>query len=520
MRWMWLVAMGVGAFVGAGCIETGVNEDKIAAGASSLDPDILVEPGELAFEQLVPGSSSTQILRITNTGADDLQVSDMRIVGTSAFTLVDFGGPFTLPFKESKEITVQFAPINPEDQGELTIYSNDPGDPATLVPLSGGAVVPELLVSPNPYNFGLVPVGCSADGEITLQNIGDAPLTVRGLVDTLSNLTTSPVIDAAHPLVLQPGAYQTVTMTLDVPELRPYTTDLTIDSDNIYGPVSVRVGGEGTEETDVVDEFVQGDGPWEVTDIMVYVDRSCSMEDDTQNLAQNFNLFADALASVNLDWQLMVVTMDDGCHNGPFITDETPDPAGPFLDAVVGADGRYTEAGLTIADNAMREALGGCNDGFLRDNAKTMLVLVSDEPEQSAQPWDAMVDSIHASAPNASITSIVGDMPYGCPTAAAGTGYYEASIATGGAFLSVCAPDWGDYFETIATITATGKTDTFRLSSRPDPATLHVFINDAETTTGWAYESISNAVVFEEAYVPESNSHIRITYGLLADCNQ
>ncbi len=503
-----------------GCIETGVSEDKIAAGASSLDPDILVEPGALTFEPLTPGSTGTQVLKITNTGADDLQVSDLRIIGTSAFTLTDFGGPFTLPFKESKELTVQFSPVNPEDQGELTIYSNDPGDPATLVPLSGGAMVPELLVSPNPYNFGKIPVGCSADGEITLQNVGDAPLTVRGVVETLSNLSVSPAVDAAHPLLLQPGEYRTLTMTLDAPALQIYTTDLTIDSDNIYGPQTVRVGGEGTEETSVEDEFIQGDGPWEITDIMVYVDQSCSMEDDTQNLAQNFNLFADALATLNLDWQLMVVTGDSGCHNGPFITDETPNPAAPFLDAVVGEDGRYTEAGLTIADNAMRESLGGCNDGFLRDSSKTMLVLVSDEPEQSPAPWDEMVDSIHASAPNASITSIVGDMPYGCTTAAAGTGYYEATIATGGAFLSVCAPDWGDYFETIATIAATGKTDTFVLSSRPDPATLRVYINDAETTSGWAYDSTANAVVFEEASVPESNSHIRITYDLLADCEQ
>ena len=107
---------------------------------------------------------------------------------------------------------------------------------------------------------------------------------------------------------------------------------------------------------------------------------------------------------------------------------------------------------------------------------------------------------------------------YGCLTAAAGTGYYEATVATGGAFLSICAPDWGDYFQTIATIAATGQTDTFPLSSRPDPSTIVVEVADVPTTTGWTYNSDANAIVFAEGSVPAPNSRITVTYELLSDC--
>jgi hypothetical protein len=269
------------------------------------------------------------------------------------------------------------------------------------------------------------------------------------------------------------------------------------------------------------DEFVQGDGPWTRTDIMVYVDESGSMDDDQQNLADNFHLLVDALAGLSMDWQLAVATDDSGCHNGAIITDQTPDSSKLFLEDVHGPSDKYTEAGLTIADNFLKATgPGECNDGFLRDDSKTMLILVSDEPEQSRSSWDVMVDSIKTSAPNASITSVVGDIPYGCVTASAGTGYYEATINTGGAFLSICAPNWGDYFQTIAQIAATGKTDTFVLSSRPDVSTLVVTINGTAVTTGWTYYATANAVVFDEAHVPESNSRIVITYELDADCAQ
>lgn len=497
----------------------GVHEDKLAAGATSLKPDIAVDPDILHFAISTPGVATTQVITVSNTGAQDLHVSELRIEGTSSFTITDVSGPFTLAYDESREVTIQLVPINPEEQATLSVYSDDPGDPVVYVELDGGAAVPELQITPNPYNFGKIPVDCSSSGVLTLSNVGEAPLTIRGVAETLSNLEVTPSINANATVSLQPGESTTLTMTMTMDALTTYQTDMVVDSDSVFGPVTVRIGGEGTTDSAITDEFTQGDGPWERTDLMLYVDQSCSMEDDQQNIAANFNQLVSALTSLSLDWQLIVATDDDGCHNGPILTDETPNVQSGFLTLVQGPHGRYTESGLTIGLNALNETVpGGCNEGFLREDSKTMLILVSDEVEQSRDPWDVMVDNIHAIAPTTAITSIAGDYPYGCYTAEAGWGYYEATLATGGAFLSICAPDWGSYFQTIATIAATGKTDTFVLSSRPDPSTLMVYINDVQVTSGWAYNDVANAVIFETASIPESNSRIRIEYQLIADC--
>ena len=66
---------------------------------------------------------------------------------------------------------------------------------------------------------------------------------------------------------------------------------------------------EGVPPFSGEDVFYQG--PFETSDVFVYVDRSCSMTDDAANL---FN-FTDALEDLDSDWQVIVATSDHGCFN-------------------------------------------------------------------------------------------------------------------------------------------------------------------------------------------------------------
>jgi hypothetical protein len=122
-------------------------------------------------------------------------------------------------------------------------------------------------------------------------------------------------------------------------------------------------------------------------------------------------------------------------------------------------------------------------------------------------------------APSIGITSIVGDVPDGCETAAPGTGYVEASLATGGAILSICNEDWSSYFATIASLSAFGQTDTFVLTSIPDPTTLVVWVDGVQVTTGWAYDATWNAVHFDAASVPAPGVQVQAAYDIEADCD-
>ncbi len=502
----------------AACTQQDYNVDKVEnhRDDKSNVPDIEIEPDALAFAQLDIGEVANDSVTITNQGLVDLHVTNMLIEGTSAFTMLTDQLTPTLAPGESLQYPIQFSPANPEDLGTLWVYSDDPDSPTMPVELTGGALVPELRIQPNPYDFGDVLVGCTITQNIRLSNIGAAPLAISSIVSA----STGYSMDApSTPLSIDPGAYVEVPVTFAPQTDAPFVGELWVTSNDLVGLTVASQDGNGSLDGAVEEEFWQGDGPWDKTDIFFYVDQSGSMVDDQANLTANFELFMALLASFDLDWQIVVATRDGGCSDQGILTPNTPDVNQAFLDGVEGTAGRFTEAGLTIAAKGMKNASPGeCNDGFLRDDSKTMIVLVSDEPEQSAGSWSGYVSEILGYAPTAAITAIAGDVPYGCATADAGTGYYEAAAATGGAFLSICSSDWGAYYKIIASLASTGRTDTFFLSSHPDPATITVWVDDA-ITAAWTYESGKNAIVFDSDALPESGSHIVVDFKLAGDCD-
>lgn len=169
-------------------------------------------------------------------------------------------------------------------------------------------------------------------------------------------------------------------------------------------------------------------------DILFVVDNSGSMADEQENLARSFGAFVDNLSQTNGDYQLAVVTTDQGAQRnqcradtecgglvdvrfseGPFRYRQSTDASGcttlttehgcfrgpdgiiainpdadresviaQFRDAVrVGSCGTGAEQGLLAMQRAVERANGGCNQGFLRPEANLVVVLVSDEPDGS-----------------------------------------------------------------------------------------------------------------------------------------
>lgn len=167
-------------------------------------------------------------------------------------------------------------------------------------------------------------------------------------------------------------------------------------------------------------------------DILFVVDNSCSMEDEQDNLAANFEAFINTIAVPDADYRIAVVTTDQdrsggrrfetigratpvlqyepgldrdvyarsdttgcratdieiGCFRGPnaderVIDSTMMDPAQQIeaftRNVAVGSCGSGDEVGLT----AMVDVLGQpCNGGFLRDDANLVVIIVSDEDDQ------------------------------------------------------------------------------------------------------------------------------------------
>ncbi|MFH1468374.1 MAG: choice-of-anchor D domain-containing protein [Pseudomonadota bacterium] len=479
-------------------------------------PSLAVRPPELFFADVPQEEREEQALTLLNRGDARLHIDELRITGSDAFSLEDDDLSFELGPGEHVTLPVRFSPGAEIDEGALEIVSDDPYGPVRSVDLQGTGLFPRLEVDPAEYDYGEVVLDCGWEKTFTLRNAGEALLRISAVAHSGSgySLVQAPPL----PVELEPGGEAEVVLGFNpLDEGEAEGTLLFETNEREPGGDNLQTG-QGIPPNSVTDSWRQPDGPWEKTDIMFYVDQSGSMDDDQRNLASNFSAFITALDEVLADYRIMAVTADNGCHNGEIISPETTNAEAIFTAAVRGPAGQWTEAGLTIALAALQESVsGGCNDGFAREDAKVMPVLVSDEPEQSRSNWADLVTQIQAVNEHASISAIAGPVPGGCGSAAAGFGYYEASMASGGLFYSICDSDWGENLRDLAILVTAAPMDTFPLTGRPVREDSIVVTIDGSVTTRWAFDPEEVTVVFAEPDIPPPLSWVEISYDLGCD---
>ncbi|MCB9760920.1 MAG: choice-of-anchor D domain-containing protein [Alphaproteobacteria bacterium] len=499
--------------LGAECSDQNINPIKPDDDVE-LIPEIEITPELIDFGDARQGETFTQWFTITNVGTDVLDVSAIRLESGTSFTMVD-EVELTLQPGDEHTVQVSFSPQTLEHEGRVVVESNDPAASRSVVELHGYGLIPRLQVWPDPYDYGIVEPDCVRDGYITLQNVGRETLVIDGIAQ-LGNGFTLDESELALPLDLAPQDAIDVRVDFAPTEIAAFEGELWVTSNG--GDEIVQQTGEGGPAAQYDDEWKQPLS--NVADIFFYVDQSCSMEDDQERLANNFDQFTAALADLDADYQIFVATSDGGCTNlNPPITQDT-DPGevnARFRQAVAGPSGIYTEAGLMIVRNALHpDRLAGCNSALLRENATTSFVLISDEPEQSPQPggaWSTSVAAIQAIVPSSYISAVVGPLPDGCETAEPGAGYVEAATATGGLVRSLCDTDWGTHLSELAALATRVKlADTFYLDQQPQAETLEVFVEGEPVTEGWTYHEENNTIVFDEDAVPGEGETIHAVY--------
>ena len=499
-----------------GCFD-GDGKDDTGGGTETApgEPSITLEPELLDFGELSLGSSSTESFYVGNDGAGTLRVTSIVLSdGTVDFALLNETTELSLAPGEQQEIVVSFTPSASEAvTSSAVVLSDDPDRPEATVTLTGSVPVAELSFEPANYDFGDLFQGCSVEGELALVNGGSAAVEVAALE------LTGEAFSLGDELALP--------ATLDGGESLPFAVVFLPESEGEHSGSLTAVTGEGEEvQASLLGTGLPGAGTAQDTfsvgepalDLLFSADQSGSMDDDNRELASLFSDFIANVTDVTTDWQIIVANDDDGCSDVGILTPATPGYAASFENAIVSGGGFYTESLLTVADNAIRAArAGGCNEGFLRDEALLHVVLVSDEPEQSSGAWSKYVAAMQAAKPDwqqLRISAVAGDYPAGCGSADAGTGYYEAVQATGGAFLSICDP-WAANVESLAA--ASVWQWLFELSDTPDPDTIAVRVDGAWRSDDWEYEEGRNAVMFSADF-PDADAVVQIEYSVAGLC--
>ncbi|MEC7987628.1 MAG: choice-of-anchor D domain-containing protein [Myxococcota bacterium] len=516
----------------------GANADLSGDGT----PEISVSPVSISFPSLdaSSGLNATEVVIVTNVGDADLHISDIYLEDdTGPFSLNAISSPL-LPPAGTAQFAVTFAPTTAASNiGIAHIESDDPVRPVVDISLNGIGVAPIIDITPNAYDFGTLYIGCNSEQYLTISNVGTAEL----IISNFGFSTASPDIafdslessNGPLPWSLQPN------QTLDVSvAYNPYdeVSDqafLTVTSNDPYTP-DVLVTQEGTgeifnENQDQFEQPIKGS-----TDIIFAVDRSCSMDEDINNVQNNFGTFVNTLADMDADYHVAATVEDDGCINGPdlFIDNSfsASDATGTITTMInlSGSYGMNTEAAFALLEECLAESVSsnGCNAGLIRDDAKLALVGISDEQEQSPgyssnsnywQTYVSLFQSLKSNPDDLVIHAIGGDAGTGCGNNDPYTGMIEAANATGGLFLSLCATDWGAHLEALAEGSA-ADLSSFPLTDYPVPETIVVKINGITTTVGWEYNSSINSVDFDTDYIPEGGSTIDVDYAVYGNCSQ
>lgn len=159
---------------------------------TGIAPEIEVLPKVLNFGNwnLSAGPSPSQTLVINNIGTIPLTFTAPGITRKGAhaadFLVLSATGPITsagIPAGGSTVLTIAFDPSGRGRRGSnLLITTNDGDEPTVLIRMLGNGVDPDIEVTPEELNFGVLDVcgAVSATQTVTIRNSGNGPLSFTG----------------------------------------------------------------------------------------------------------------------------------------------------------------------------------------------------------------------------------------------------------------------------------------------------------------------------------------------------
>lgn len=235
----------------SGCIDTKLNEAS-TEGA--------VNPSFIDFGTVAPGGTAPATLSLDNIGSGRLTLLSTALLGDSAFSLVSDPSGTEILNGESLSLDVAFSPGSEGwISATLTLQTDaNTGDSAFDIALVGHAASPSLVVSPSAVDFGSVAPGADQFVSVTLQSLGDMPVTITR-AELGGDATFYLAGDVTLPFTVPAGGAVALSIGFGAADMTAQTASLTLDSDDPdLGVVSVPVVANNCEGEGAVD--ADGDG--------------------------------------------------------------------------------------------------------------------------------------------------------------------------------------------------------------------------------------------------------------------
>ncbi len=513
------------------------NPAILALTAPAPYPIIEADPWSVDFGDVKIGTTASEWVLVSNVGTADLELYSVTIGGNQSFSVTSNPAGTTLAPGDSVQMEVTFDPVwEATVMGTADIASNDPSTPVASVTLQGNGAASGIEIDPDTVSFGQVGAGCEMTADIHVKSVGTVPLDLYSYAYTViptSAMTMDPGdLDdyVAYGWELMPGEEITVTVSFIPDDVVVWDGLLSVDSDDPYTPTAEGYqDGEGLAGGFFQDAYLQQGNNW--TDVLWVVDNSCSMGDEQGKLGDDFSYFHSIINAAGVDYRLATVTTDNYYFQGgtKVIDNNTPNGASVFeSNCNLGTSGSGTERGMYEAWEALSLAVNNSypNDGFYRVDAGLRIVFVSDENDDSGNwsGYTANFQSLKLNPDHVILSAICGTDGFNAVSCSGaggyadpGSGYVEGVNQTGGILASICDADWSSALTNMAWMTI-NLADTFALTYQAIPNTIEVYVNGVLITTGWSYDPLLNAVVFDPAYVPDDGDNVEIDYGYFGSC--
>lgn len=379
-----------------------------------------------------------------------------------------------------------------------------------------------LRALPSTFDFGPVCVGASSTERVVLQNIGATDALIEQSSAIRASRETSFQVPQL-PVSLPPGASLSLSAAYAPVDLGADRHFLLLHTDQSSCPLVVEASGEGVTGEVQVERLTQLPGP--SIDVLVVLNDSSSMLDNSSRLHANLPSLYDNLVDEGVDFQLGLITasMDAGGSAGrlvgspAFLTPATADGAVLWADRInVGAAATGLDQGLEVSRLSLSPPLSESHNlGFLRDDASLLLIYVSDQNDTSASPASSYLSffqGLEADASKLRVNVITTSLGSNCGPAA--QRYLELANQTGGRVQEICGLVWTPALSDFAR-SGFGLERSFQLAASAGLAqqTLVVRVNGVlAPASDYRFDAATRVLEFRDEATPPSGATIEVEY--------
>lgn len=411
---------------------------------------------------------------------------------------------------------------NPTDGGGTNEPPQDPLPPIVIVPKNCGEVSHLEFNSRTRFQTSNVAFGQTCTSELQLAQCVDGEFAEWSGTYQYSACTINAPADCGsvkHGEKVTRVMYssnsvaygsscqmQTQSRTCNNGSFGSWSGDYAYDSCTVQSP----------QVKQVTESFVQNSAKQGKVDILWMVDNSGSMGDEQRALAENFDRFISNFLREGVDFKMGITTTDirssySGVSRCAFDKLTATAAASNELLFIndfkscikVGTNGYSVEAGLTTT----RDFLKRYSTNFLRSEAYLIVVMISDEPEQSRETVESLVSQIKGYKSNTGLLKIYSIVPSNIRISER---YLKATQLTGGKTGDIT----GNFAEILKEMgdKIVDLSSSFALKSLPYDNQIVVTVNGKIVETGWSIDTQSGTLKFDSDATPAEGATITIKY--------